>query len=367
MSGYVPDPNDITQPIEAVISETAAAEFRALKAKVNSIAAGTLVGTGIRNILVNGNFEVNQESSLNLITPAVVNGIAYVSDQWNYLNSGGVASLLSFQSLQSATDPTPADYRTIEQIRVAVQRSAPGAGEQYTFEHPVEGFKISHLRYGTSGARTSTLLFWANATIAGNYAVSIRNGAGTRSYVALFNITAINTWIRFAIVIPGDTVVNSANWPSNGTSTDVRVGFDLGSGTALETATPNQWTASGATRTSAASKLLAGAVGNALRITGVEWKDGAWDASGTPEVLPFDLNLLQCRRYFNQLSTLIMGGTGPGLTWITFPTTMRRIPQISGGGATFTVQSLDNNILACNQGTTAVQVLRIDARLGVVA
>lgn len=37
---YIPDPTDASQPVESVLAETAAAEFRALKAYVQSIVAG---------------------------------------------------------------------------------------------------------------------------------------------------------------------------------------------------------------------------------------------------------------------------------------------------------------------------------------
>lgn len=39
---YIPDPTDSSQPVETVKAKTAAAEFRAIKAYLNSIVAGGL-------------------------------------------------------------------------------------------------------------------------------------------------------------------------------------------------------------------------------------------------------------------------------------------------------------------------------------
>lgn len=39
---YIPDPTDATQPVGTVFASTAAAEFRAIKAYLNSVVAGGL-------------------------------------------------------------------------------------------------------------------------------------------------------------------------------------------------------------------------------------------------------------------------------------------------------------------------------------
>ncbi len=41
---YVPDPTDPTQPVESVLAQTAAAEFRALKAYIQQILSGPVLG-----------------------------------------------------------------------------------------------------------------------------------------------------------------------------------------------------------------------------------------------------------------------------------------------------------------------------------
>jgi len=356
MSGYVPDPTDATQPTDPIIAETAAAEFRALKGRVNNIVSGNTTGFGIRNILLNGAFDINQEFSTNLVIPTVTQ---YVTDQWELTTS--TASILSFQMVGTP----PPGYRIAAKLAVNVQRPTPAAAEAYLFAQPIEGFRMSQLQYGTASARGSTLLFWAQSSQLGTYNVTIRNNtaAPTRSYVATFTISAINTWTRYAISIPGDTLVSSTNWPPNGTGSDASVIFDFGSGSNFQTTTPNQWVAGNFVRSSTAAKFVTNPVGNVFLLGGLEWKDGTWTTNSTPERIPLELTQLMCQRYLNIITIAVLNGQN-GFTWYSFPTVMRVAqPTITGGGAGFTLASGGNVALACFQTTSATQTLKLDARL----
>src|SRR6266478_1806188 len=58
---YVPDPTDVTQPTGSVLAQTAAAEFRALKAYIKGLVFGAnpVGSSGIKNRLIGGDFSSN--------------------------------------------------------------------------------------------------------------------------------------------------------------------------------------------------------------------------------------------------------------------------------------------------------------------
>lgn len=62
---YVPNPDDASQPVESVVAETCAAEFRALKAKVNTLTAGAASNISqVRNTVLSAYLDANGAPAL---------------------------------------------------------------------------------------------------------------------------------------------------------------------------------------------------------------------------------------------------------------------------------------------------------------
>lgn len=113
MSAYVPDPTDATQPVDSVKASTAAAEFRALKAWIATLAGFTPEANGLTSInsgplrgftnqLINGNFDIWQLGTVAFTTTG------YFPDMWSYAAVGNTHSATrgSFVSGDALFDPT---------------------------------------------------------------------------------------------------------------------------------------------------------------------------------------------------------------------------------------------------------------------
>lgn len=113
MSAYVPDPTDATQPLDSVKASTAAAEFRALKAWIATLAGFSPTANGLTSInsgplrgftnkCINGNFDIWQLGS------AAFTGTGYFPDMWAYAAVGNTHSATrgSFVSGDALFDPT---------------------------------------------------------------------------------------------------------------------------------------------------------------------------------------------------------------------------------------------------------------------
>ena len=323
MSGYVPDPNDVSQPDDSKIAETATVEFQAIKAKINALAVNSVDGTGIRNILVNGNMDFDQDFSG--VQQVAIATLTYIADQWRY--TGTVAGKFNSQVITAITPP--AGYNNYIRMTVATTYG-PVLGDQFNLVQPIEGQHIRHLNYGFATAKTTTLLFLARSSLTGLFTGAIRDAAGTRSYVFTYTIAVAGQWEQFAIIIPGDTA--GANWVIT-SAQGASVAFNLGTGPNSQTA-PNAWTSGNFVGTVGQVNLVNGIVGSTLDITGVEWKDGIYVVGSPPEIVPLDVELVRLFRYYWK-ATLFISALGTQFTTIMFKTRMRVAPTVTGGGAGF--------------------------------
>jgi hypothetical protein len=161
--------------------------------------------------------------------------------------------------------------------------------------HPIEGYRVARLGWGTVNAQPLTIAFWVYAFRAGNYSGSVRNGGATRSYPFPFTIVAANTWEYKTVTIPGDT---TGTWAKDNTA-GMTISITLMAGTTF-TAPANAWvngnfagvngTANSVTTTSD-YMLIAGII----VLPGVE----APSSARLPLIMrPFDQELILCKRYW---------------------------------------------------------------------
>lgn len=194
MATYTPDPADATQPVDTVIAGTAAAEFRALKGRVNSLASGGFtVNAGTRNLIRNPSFLINQRS----VGPQTTDG-AYFADGWRIRNFGAGR----FSAAQYLTDyPSGAGGA----IFLVVATGGPAVNDAHGLIHVIEGFDTRRLRWGTVNASAVTLSFNFFSQVAGNYPIVISNNTNTRSITQLFNYPVAGVVQRITVTLPGDT------------------------------------------------------------------------------------------------------------------------------------------------------------------
>lgn len=366
MSGYIPDPNDATQPTDPIIAETAAAEFRALKAKVNTLSSGVLQGSGLQNILTNGDFAVNQLNGSNTVNLPTIGGPEYFSDMWN---SGAGAIPLNVLHATTIVETSPGfspppNYRSYQSFAIVTPVATIGANGFFEVCQYVEGINMRHMGFGAAGARASTVLFYARSSVANiPLAGTLRNAANTRSFPFSFTTAAANVWQRYAIPVSGDTVGGIAAWPG-GIVESAQITFTLASD-AVYRAVPGAWRAGNfiGTTTPVNSNFLSNAANNTLDFAGVEWRPGTYGVGNPIEIVPFQLSVFLCRRYYYTDQIAIPGGT---VGWVSFGTEMRKSPLITASPVTFTLTSVSPRTVALlnNAGSTTGSFIA-DARLEV--
>lgn len=323
MSGYVPNPDDATQPTDAVIAETAAAEFRALKGKMNTFSSSAVLGGGIQNMLINGDFIIEQDHGANNL-PAFAGG--YIADEWR-LEKGTTPNPFDIHLIVNDPINNPPGYISHFDFTVSTTYNPTLPGDFIQLCSAVENLQFFNLDMGTPGAQTSTVLFWAKSTVVGNYSMTLRNMPGdTRSYVHSFNIAVANQWKRYAVVIPGDTL--NGSWPiTSQFDPGCELCFVFASGTTYRTSVVDAWQAGNFIFHTGDVQFSNQVVGSKFSIGGVEWKAGVWLVTSPPERVPYSVQFLRCARYFT-----ISGFTipvAPIFATYSFPTIMRTTPTVT--------------------------------------
>jgi hypothetical protein len=308
----------------AAIGQTtpAAGSFTALKA--SSLNGGPF--GGFRNILINGDFRFDQRYNGALLQ-GLGSGSPYIVDRWNVQTSQ--SGKLSAQRMTSTTSGGTYCFQ------LGTYAAATIAATDFfgTFQ-TVEGLSVGHLNWGTANAKPIAISGIITASIAGNYAVSVRNGAANRSYVSVVNVPTAGVDTPFAVTIPGDT---AGTWAADNTLAMI-VGFDLGSGSNYNIAAANAWTAGNYFRTAACVSMVA-TLNATFRIKDIQMEAGG---IATPfERRPYTTELALCQRYYADIAfggssyayqiscyTPSAGTVTTQMIWA--PQTMRVAPTLAG-------------------------------------
>jgi hypothetical protein len=235
---------------------------------------------GFRNRIINGNMVIDQRNA----GASVSTDGGFPVDRFRAFRSGGAATFTS----QRSTVAPPGFTNSI--LYTVGTGAAPGATDFSGFLQAVEGFNVSDFGWGTANAQPVTLSFWARSSITGTFGLAVRNGAGDRSYVASFAISAANTLEYKTITVPGDT---SGTWlKDNGAG--LTLFWDLGVGSTFSD-TAGSWLAANKLGLTGGVKLI-GTNGATFYITGVQLEVGS---VATPfERRPFGTELALCQRYY---------------------------------------------------------------------
>lgn len=301
---------------------------------ITSLSALTSInGDGMlgRNLLINSNFRRSPDNGTSAVTPTTN---AYISDGWAAILSQ--ASKLTFQQVTDA----PNGFSHSMTISVAAQYS-PGATDQFLLYQPIEGQLLESLAFGTISAKSISTGKYIKGSVAGTYAVSIRNGASNRSYVGTISVTT--SWAEAVIEnITGDT---TGTWATNNT-VGCYWAIDLGSGSNYST-TAGAWQAGNYTRTSGSVTFVNQVNGSTLYITGAQLEVGAKKTQWKPHVGIFGGDDATCLRYYYQTTgatnaePTVYGYSSSGTFGASFkfPVPMRVTPTASVTG-TFGVNNI---------------------------
>jgi len=290
---------------------------------------------GMKNRIINGAMVIDQRNAGASVS---ISAPAYTLDRMYSLASGGGVYTVQ----QSSTVPSTTGFRTSAAYTVTTADSSIASGDYYGFDQRIEGYNVSDLNFGNSGATPFTVSFWVRSSVTGTYSVAFFNSAADRSYVTTYTISAANTWEQKTITVTPDT---GGTWlTTNGIGVVVR--FSLGVGSTYTTSTLNAWQAGLYFNANTATNWIA-TNGATFYITGVQLEAGS--VASPFERRDYGRELMMCQRYlpaFNSTNNSdrlpgsgICAGTTQAYFTIVFPTTTR-VPATGvtvSSGSHFTV------------------------------
>jgi hypothetical protein len=158
-----------------------------------------------RNRLFNPAMQISQETAKG--TSLGTNG-GFACDMWKvgFVTSGVPA----YACIADNTEDNAVGYIRLNN---AGADAALGASDYYGTLHVLEGSMIEDFQWGSANADPAVLRFRARGSIAGTFAVSVRNHAGTRCWSKNFTIAQAGVWQEFSVAIPADT---AGTWVEGG-------------------------------------------------------------------------------------------------------------------------------------------------------
>jgi len=237
---------------------------------------------GARNLIINGNFAIDQRNSGSSITPT--DG-QFSADRWKC--SLGQASKFSVEQVTDA----PVGFQNSLKI-TSLSAYTPVSSDYFLVQQQLEGYTGAHLLYGTADAKTATLSFYVKSSLTGTFGGAIRNSNGfNRTYPFEYTINSANTWERKTITFVGDT--SGTYLTTNGAG--ITTTFSVGAGADFKS-TANAWAANNDIAGSNATDVVA-TNSATWQITGVQLEVG----EATPfEHRIFGDELQRCMRYYEK-------------------------------------------------------------------
>ena len=279
---------------------------------------------------INGSMDISQE----LGTTGTGADFTYAIDGWK-LSKNGTMVPIAVQSASSGLFP---GFSNMLSVVFSTAQASLGTGDVLSMLHPIEGYRIARLAWGTANARPITIAFWSDHFKPGLYSVVARNNPANRSYAATYTQAASNVPQYNVITIPGDT---SGTWATNN-ALGLMLVFCVGAGSTYVAPSANTWSA-GAFHAAPGQVNGADSTSNAFRITGVVVLPGtqAPTAAQSPMIMrPFDQELVTCQRYYEKGSFGVyspaVSSVGVGIgTNTAFTVAKRATPSITNNFIAF--------------------------------
>ena len=261
-----------------------------------------------RNLIINGDMKISQRSTG--ATTITNNSVHYATvDRFAVYEYSG-AVLTSEQHDMSAADQATTGQSKAMELNVTTADTSIASGEWCFFTQSVEAQFCQHALYGTSAAKNLTLSFWVKTNKTGTYAVAIDKNDSTRYRLPItYTVDSADPWEKKVINISPTAGSTSLITAANGAIADDNgIGFFiwwvLAAGTDSQ-GTNNTWTTSGHYTTSDQVNWL-DSTSNNFHITGVQLEVGS--TATDFELLPNDVQLQRCQRYFQSFGTNTVSG-----------------------------------------------------------
>ena len=244
-----------------------------------------------RNMIINGNFGVNQAGSK---TGKTGEEKQMTGDRWT-INMSGFGT---WSGGTEADAPTGSGFRKSGYLNCTSAQASPGASAYCVYGQRFEGQDLQLIRKGTSSAKPITLSFWVKSPKTGIHICELYDGDNTRHCSQSYTIGTANTWEYNSVTFPADTT--GAFDDDNDLSLYVQ--WWLGAGSNYTTGTlQTTWGTTTANRV-VGQVNVADAVhssNNYWQITGVQLELGS---VATPfEHRSYADELVMCKRYYQEI------------------------------------------------------------------
>lgn len=281
-----------------------------------------------RNRIINGDMRIDQRFSG--ASHASTTGSTFITDRWVW--ETGNLSGASWNIQQYGGASLTNGLNNFGGATVGATASVPTNG-YLLMSQRIEGYNVADLAWGGANAAPITVSFWAYTSLAGTYAVVLRNNAADRGYSAPFAVTSANTWQYITLCIPGDT---TGTWTKD-TTTGIYLAISLGCGSIYQVA-PRTWAAGNYLGFTGMTNTWSTTPGATFYLTGVQLEKGTL---ATPfEFRPYPIEMQLCQRYFQNLVNNAVGAggyqrlcnsvvysIGSVVGTVTLPATMRATPS----------------------------------------
>ena len=251
---------------------------------IGNINAG---GGGVnRNVLINGAMNVAQRSTSETVLGGDTATYRTV-DRWKIFcaNMGGRFTM-------SQDSSAPSGFANSTKFDCTTADTSIAAGEQFIFQHIIEGQNLQAFAKGTSDAKPFAVSFYVKGNANATYIAGLYDNDNNRYVASTFNVTT--DWTRVEISFPADTTgaFDDDTAYSLGLWIWLHAGSTYTSGTL-----PSSWT-------SGSNSIYAGGLSTSFFdstdrtffITGVQLEVG--QNATTFEHEPFGVTLKKCHRYF---------------------------------------------------------------------
>ena len=241
-----------------------------------------LVGTGRRNVIINGCMRFNQRGAASYDGNNVV-----TLDRWKYNRSTDG----EFDIKQSTVAPDGFSHSLHLDCKAADSNATPSSGVYGRLRYHIEGQDVQRFCKGKSSAKNFCLSFYVKSNTLGTYAVNLQDSTNSRIIGRTYEVKN-DGWNRYTLVFPNETT----NAITSNNSSGLEIQFFFVAGSNRTSGNNTQWSAWHETKNAYGHTAHAdNSTSNNIYLTGVQLEVG--DTATPFEHRSYGEELALCERY----------------------------------------------------------------------
>ena len=253
-----------------------------------------IVRAGRKNLLYNGEMQINQRGDVTGVTGNQYGG----PDRWKAM----MASVGTWSISQDSDVPLGQGFARSLKLDCTASRATLAAGSSLSIVQYLEGYDVAHLAWGNPEAKDLTLSFWLKVdnSVTGTFVICLRNHGAGRILNRQVRVNRTGGWNHYVVHIPADKTGGFSY--GNTKQLEIKFTFESGSnagGGATGGSMLHQWLAFHNAYTGTGCDLrIADSTGNNLWLTGVQLEAGNEPTTYDHRTYAQELQL--CKRYYRR-------------------------------------------------------------------